>query len=116
MFFFFNFSVIKNVLNYLHINDDVREKSIRRFHLFSNVLRKMHPGKSDPRKNAPGKSAHRKTAPRKFTPQEKQPQKIVPRKIAPSHVPYGRIPLLWNILTVKISLILIFVSFNFRGL
>ena len=30
MFFFFNFSVIKNVLNYFHINNDVREKSIVR--------------------------------------------------------------------------------------
>ena len=81
--------------------------------------RKNASGKNAPRKNAPEKSA-----PRKITPENKPPRKIAPRKIAPRKnappPPKKSILLsffmLWNILAVKTSLILIFVSLNFRGL
>ena len=60
MFFFFNFSVIKNVLNYLHINDDVREKSIVR-NIFSTEQEHMLS------LNIQGRSQNLKEVPQNFT-------------------------------------------------
>ena len=88
------------------------------------VLGKMPLGKMPPGKMPPGKIPPRKVPPENYPPEINPPGKLPPEKLPPGKLPPTPTKksillsffMLWNILVVKISLILIFVSLNFRGL
>ena len=86
------------------------------------VLGKMPPGKMPPGKMPLGKVLSGKLPSGNKPPRKIAPGKLLSRKIAPGKLPPPKKSILyyffmlWNILAVKISLILIFVSLNFCGL